>query len=83
MQDKIYNDWKRSHSELKPPRGFSRTVMKEIHELEALKVKTLWGFSGAEVMIPTHRFARWAVMIGLGALGVFRISYIAVNILVP
>ena len=83
MREKLYQDWKRLRSDRKPPHGFSQDVMRKIHEIEATKSKTILGISEAEFILPAHRFVRWALMIGLGALGLFRISYVAISIFVP
>jgi hypothetical protein len=77
-----FESWKESRRQFKPPPDFSAHVMGRIRHSEIprpldLTESLFFGLSAVEKAL------RLLLALGLSAAGIFRISYVAFNIIVP
>ncbi len=77
QKEKLYTQWKQHRRQVQVPENFAAEVMTEIKkQMTAGEYELPSGLN----TVP-NRFAQWAMAAGLILLGLFRVLYIAANLL--
>lgn len=76
-KNQLYQEWKASRSRVTVPPGFTRRVMAAVDAQRPQRSAAVWDQWLASAT------SRWAASLALLLLGVFRLAYIAGQLLVP
>ncbi len=81
--EKFYEDWKRHRSQIEVAPDFAETVMERVSEYEQKKSAPFWDLNPVFEFISTNPFARLALFVSGGLLGLARIAFIISMFLRP
>ncbi len=81
-QEDRYENWKKGRRRFNAPTNFSALVMKRIKNADSQHAINIFTGFLAVPSLP-EKALRILVAFGLSAAGIFRISYVALNLLTP
>lgn len=83
MQRNTYQDWLKATRQGDVPQDFAREVMARVQELDAARRATSAGHRWAQGWGGYGLLLRVVLSLSLSALGVFRLSSVALTLLMP